>query len=160
MPPAVFTRRPGIQQGHTSIPGQLCCIGKMPLLQTLGNVVNHKARHIHRVLGRGIGRRISKIQVLQFRCLHSGMNGGSQHIDPLIHTVVAHDLCAQQAVGFLFKNHLHSHQLAAGIVACVTHGGQDHRVHIQAGFSGIGLIDAGSGCGHVKDPDDAASLAS
>ena len=86
------------------------------------------------------------------------MDGSSQYVDPLVHTLVAHDLSAQQAVGLLFKDNLYGHQLSAGIVARVAHGRKDHLIHIQSGLFRVGLVDAGGGRSHIKYLDDTASL--
>ena len=132
---------------------------QIPLLHgTVCNIVDHESRYVHRVLGGGVRRCIGQIQVFELSCSHACMDGGSQHIDPLVHTLVTYDLSAQQAAGPLLKDHLHGHQLSAGVITRVAHGGQDHFVHIQPRLFCIGLVDAGSGGSYIKYLDHAASL--
>ena len=154
-----FFRCAGIQQCHAAIPGQLVHICLMPLLQNaVCNVIDHKTCHINRVLGGGIGRRVGQIKFLQFGGFHSCVDSGGNHIDTLVHTFIAHDLCPQQAVSLLFKDHLYGHHLAAGIVACAAHGRQDDRIHIQSGFFRVGFVNAGRCRCHVENLDHRAAL--
>ena len=120
----VFLRCSGIQQDGAAVPWKLRKILQIPLLHgSVCNVVDHKSRHVNRILCRGIGRRVGKIQIFQLGSFQPCVDGSSQYIDPLVHTLVTHDLSAQQAVGLLFKDNLHGHQLSAGVVAGVAHGG-------------------------------------
>ena len=88
----------------------------------MGQVLDHKARHVHRVLGGGVGRRIGQIQILQLQ----GRSGPRGWRWPARRSACprprAHDLGAQQAVCALLKHHLHGHDLAAGIVSGVAQG--------------------------------------
>ena len=155
----VFLRSSGIQQDGTAVPWKMVKILQIPLLHsTICKVVDHESCHVHRILGGGVRRCIGQIQIFQLGSFHPCMDGSSQHIDPLVHTLVTHDLSAQQAVGLFLKDHLHGHQLPAGIVTRVAHGGEDHLVHIQTGLFRVGLVDAGGGRSHIKYLDDAASL--
>ena len=157
--PAVFPGCAGVQQGHTAVAGQCVHVLQMPLPQKpLGKVVHHKPGHVHRVLGGGIGRRIRQIQILQFGGLHSGVNGGGQHIDALVHPFVPDDLRPQQAVCFLLKDHLHGHDPAARIVARMAHGGKKYGVHVQASLFRVGFVHAGDSGGQVKHLDDRTAL--
>ena len=131
----------------------------MPLFQnTVCDILNHKASHIYRIFRRGVRRCVGQIQILQFRGFHSCPDSGGQHINSLIHTFIAYDLRAQQAISRLFKDHLHCHDFPAGVVTCMAHGRQDNRINIQPCFSGVGLIYAGSSGSHAKDLDDTAAL--
>ncbi len=151
--------RPGIQQRDTAVTRQGRHFFQMPLLQSSPeNIVDHKPCHIHRILGGRIWRCIGKIQILQLVCPQPGMNGGRQHIDPLIDTFISYDLRTQQTTAPFLKDDFHRHQLAAGIIPCVAHGRQNDRIYLQPRFSRTGLIDTRSGCRQVKDLDHAAAL--
>ena len=138
---------------------KIICFFQMPLFQnTFCDILNHKARHVYRVFGGGIRRCVGQIQILQFCGFHSCPDSGSQHINPLVHPFIAHDLSTQKAVGFFLKYHFHGHDLPTGVVARMAHRRQDNRINIQPCFSGVGLIHTGGGGGHVKDLDDTAAL--
>ena len=149
----------GIQQSHAAVPGQLLHLIHMELLhQALGQVLHHEARHIHRVLGGGVGGSVGQVQGGQLRGFHAAVDGGGQHVYPLIHALIAHYLGAQQPVTALFKDYLQGQHLAAGIVSRVAHGGEDHLVHVVARLFGVGLVEAGGGGGHVKELEHGAAL--
>ena len=86
------------------------------------------------------------------------MDSGRKNIDPLVHTVITHNLGTQQTVSTLFKNHLYGHHLTAGIVSGMTHRGKNHRFYMQSSLSGIGFVDSSDCCCQIKNFDNAAAL--
>ncbi|CAN3969206.1 BmrU protein, partial [Dysosmobacter welbionis] len=155
----VLAGGPHVQQRHTAVPGQGVHILREELLhQPMGQVLDHKACHVHRILGGGVGRRVGQIQILQLEGGESRMDGRGQHVDPLVHTLVTHDLRTQQAVCALLEHHLQGHDFAAGIVSGVTHGGEVDLVAVDARLFCRLLIDAGGGDGHIEYLDDGAAL--
>ena len=90
----VLLCRPGVQQRHTAVPGQ--CVHLVPVElphSAVRQILNHEARHIHRVLCGGIGRRIGKVQVLQIQGSQARPDSGCQHVDAFVHAFAAHNLC-------------------------------------------------------------------
>ncbi len=82
-----------VQQSHTAVPGQGVHVLQVELLHNpFLQVLHQESRHIDRVLGGGVGRRVGQIQILELEGRQSGAQGGGQHVDPLIHPFVAHDL--------------------------------------------------------------------
>ena len=159
MPPGKLSRRADIQQRHTAAPGERVRVRQMPLLQdAMGDVLDHETGHVDRVFGGGVGRRVGQIQVLQLRGLQPRPEGGGKHVDALVHPLVSHDLGAQQAVGPSLEDHLHGHDLAAGIVARVAHRGENDAVRVQPRLFGGGLADPGDGGGQAKHLEDGAPL--
>ena len=131
MSPRILLGGPGVQQCYAAVPGQAAHVFDTELLHNaLGEVFNEEARHVHGVLGGGVGRRVGQVQVLQPDGRQPGVNGRGQYVDSLVHALITHDLGPQEAEGLLFKDHLHGHQLPAGIVARVAHGREDHRVRV------------------------------
>ena len=110
MPPLILPRRADVQQRRAAIAGQVLNIIPMelphfPALQ----ILDHKACHIDRILGGGIGRRIGKVKLRQFQSCHFCANGRCQYINALVHTVAANDLRTEQPQAFFFIQYLHCH---------------------------------------------------
>ena len=84
---------PDVQQRDAAVPGQVRYFFQVELLHhALGEVFHQEARHVHRVLGGGVGGRVGQVQVLELDGGQPGVDGRGQHVDPLIHALVAHDL--------------------------------------------------------------------
>ena len=120
-------------------------------------VLDHEAGHVHRVLGRGIGRGVGEVEVLEGDGVHARLHGRGQHVDALVHAVEADDLRAEEAQRALFVEHLHGHGLAAGIVGGVAGRGEHHLVIGKARGFGGALVEAGGRRRHVKELDHAAA---
>ena len=120
-------------------------------------VLDHEAGHVHRVLGRGIGRGVGEVEVLEGDGVHARLHGRGQHVDALVHAVEADDLRAEEAQRALFVQHLHGHGLAAGVVGGVAGRGQYHLVTGKARGPGGALVEAGGRRRHVKEFDHAAA---
>ena len=82
-------------------------------------VLDHKARHIHRVLGGGIGRRIGKVKLRQLQSCHFCANGRCQYINALVNTIAANDLRTQQPQAFFFSYSTFIVRPCAGIIGSV-----------------------------------------
>ena len=159
MAAAVFAGGARVQQGHAAVPGQGVQVLQPELPHLAGEqVLDQVARHVHRVLGRSVGRRIGQVQFGQAGAGHPGVDGGGQHVDALVHAVPAHDLRAQQPPAAPLEHHLHGQHAAAGIVPGVVHGREDHGVGVQPCPAGGGLVQAGAGGGQAEHLEHRTAL--
>ena len=155
----VFLRRARVQQRNAAIARERGHILIVKLLyEPLFDVLRHKARHVDRILGRGKGRRVGEIKVLERDGAHPRLHGRGQHVDALIYAIEAHDLRAQQPERALFVKHLHGHHFAAGIVRSVA-GGRKHDLFIsEPRRAGRALVEPrGGGC-HIEELDHRRAL--
>ena len=141
----------GVQQRHTAVARQRVHLVPVELAHGAGeHIFNHKARHVHRVFGRAVRRRVGKLQLGEVEPGHARANGGGQHVDALVHPVKPDDLCAQQAAGFGVKQHLDRHVGGTGVVACMVGREGDGAVVGKARRLCRFFVETGGGRRHVK----------
>ena len=63
----------------------------------LEDILDEVSRHVYRVLCRGVGRGIGKVELGEVGCVHARTDGGCNNIDALIGARAAHDLGAKDA---------------------------------------------------------------
>ena len=158
---AVFRRCARIEKCDVLISLQTLSILVVPLLyHAVFDVLYNIACHVHGVLCRGIRRSVSKVEFRKFVSFHSGTDSGCNDIDPLVNTVKANDLSTEQTIGVFFKQYLHGHHLAAGIISGMAHGRKNDLVGRKSECLRCFVINAGRGGGHVENLDNRAALTS
>ena len=143
---------PHIQQGHATVSRQGSNVMpvELPYLP-LGQVFDQVADEIHRVLGRGIGRRIGQVQLLELRRRHPGSDGSGQNVDTLVHPFPPHDLRPQQAQGALLIQRLDVQRRGTGIIGRMGRRKEHYLVIVQSFGLGRFLVDARRGRRHIKE---------
>ena len=89
-------------------------------------VFGNEACHVHRILGRGIWRRIGELQVFQILHRAAEPNDSGNNVDPLIRTVCSHDLGAQHLPGRHPEDQLNEHRRRTRIESHMGVLGQYH----------------------------------
>ena len=157
----ILPRRSCVQQNDVRTFAQVRQILVMELLYLPRlNIFGDKASHVHRVLCRGIRRRVGEIQLRQIRRFHPCLHGGCNDVDALIHPVKAHDLRTQYAQRFLFVEQFDGHRAPARIIGRMICRGQDDLFVGKACLLCRMLIDTGCSGRHVKHFDDGRGIGS
>ncbi|MPM36400.1 hypothetical protein SDC9_82996 [bioreactor metagenome] len=106
-------------QQHGVVPGLLHRVPGGEGQPAAQHVFSGKGRHIHRVLGGGIGRRIGQFQAFQLRNASAQADHRGEGVDALIDSVPAHNLRAENLLAVHGKQQLEGQGQGAGIVARV-----------------------------------------
>ena len=114
--------------------------------------------HIYRVLGGGVGGRVGQVQVGELLGGQARPDGGSHHVNALVHPVEAHDLGPQDPAGGRVEQGFDRHVLGSGVVSRMGGGVGHHLVIGHPGGLGGPLVEAGGGGRHTEELEDGGAL--
>lgn len=152
---SVFILRPNVEEGDRSVAGEGIDLVVMEGLEkAVLEVLGNEAEHVDRVLGRPEGRSIGEIEFLQLACLHSGLHGRRDDVDPLVDPRGAEGLGPEDPLTSFFVDELQDHGAGPRVIGRVVGRGQKDAPGLDAPAEGVFLPDPDHPDGQGEDLED------